>query len=110
MSDPAKRTNSTRSTMLDGAKDWKILVDFEHDKMVYPPEIYSTPQRPDIVIWSNQLKHVINVELTCPAEEGIEAAQIRKEGRYFDIKCAAKDRGWASMVATIEVAEPYHAC
>jgi len=43
------------------------------------------------------------VELTIPAEEDIEAAQVRKDGRYFDIRCAAKDRGWASMVATIEV-------
>ena len=37
---------------------------------------------------------MVNAELTCPAEEGIEAAQTRKEGRYHLLKCEAKDRGW----------------
>lgn len=99
---PAKQPKSSRSTLLDGAKDWQVLIDLD-DQMVYPPEIYGTPQRPDIVIWSNELKRVLNVELTCPAEEGIEAAQVRKEGRYFSLKCAAKDNGWDSHVATLEV-------
>ncbi len=88
--------------MPDGARDWKILVDMD-DKMVYPAEIYGTTQRPDIVIWSSKLRRVLNVELTCPAEEGIEAAQARKEARYFSLNCANKDRGWDSMVSTLEV-------
>ena len=46
---------------------------------------------------------MVNAELTCPAEEGIEAAQTRKEGRYHLLKCEAKDRGWDSQVATLEV-------
>jgi hypothetical protein len=92
-----------KTTLLDGATDWKLLIEIGNDKIVYPPEIVSTPQRPDIVIWSSQLKRVINGELTCPAEEGIEAAQIRKEAKYFGLKCSAKDRGWTSEVATIEV-------
>ena len=92
-----------KTTLLDGATDWKLLVEIGEDKIVYPPEIVSTPKRPDIVIWSSQLKRVINGELTCPAEEGIEAAQIRKEASYFELKCSAKDRWWASEVATIEV-------
>ena len=46
---------------------------------------------------------MLNIELTCPAEEGIEAAKERKEGRYFLLNCAVKDRGWASSVATLEV-------
>ena len=60
-----------RRCLLDGAADWKVLVDFDSDRIVFPPEICSTSSRPDIVIWSRQLKSVILIELTCPAEEGI---------------------------------------
>ena len=44
-----------------------------------------------------------NIELTCPAEEGIEAAMTRKETRYFPLKCDTKDPGWNALVHTIEV-------
>merc|ERR1712194_548177 len=98
----AKQLKGNRRSMLDGAKDWKILVDMD-DKMVYPPEIYGTSQRPDIVIWSSKLRRVLNVELTCPAEEGIEAAQARKEARYFSLNHGNKERGWNSTVSTLEV-------
>ena len=101
---PVKRHKSigSRGMLLRGATDWKVLVDLDN-KMVYPPEICGTTQRPDIVIWSAATKRVVNAELTCPAEEGIEAAQTRKEGRYHLLKCEAKDRGWDSQVATLEV-------
>src|SRR4051812_34590104 len=47
--------------------------------LVFPPAICSTALRPDAVLWSSLSRTVILLELTCPAEEGIEAAQIRKE-------------------------------
>ena len=100
---PEKKTVHNKSTLLDGATDWKLLVDFDSERIVYPPEITATAERPDIVIWSKQLKKVLNIELTCPAEEGIEAAMTRKETRYFPLKCDAKDRGWNALVHTIEV-------
>ena len=104
-SKPTKKTTINKTTLLSGASDWKLLVDTEESKLVFPPEIYSTPQRPDIVIWSKQTKTVLIVELTCPAEEGIEAAKIRKEAKYFGLKCAcaSKDRGWSAEILTIEV-------
>ena len=40
----------------------------------FPPVIYSTSERPDIVIWSASARLVILLELTVPAEEGIVAA------------------------------------
>lgn len=97
----AKPQQVRANTMLAGTNDWRILVDLA-EKLVYPPEIYGTSQRPDAVIWSSKLKTVINIELTCPAEEGIEAAQVRKEVRYFELKCAAKDRGWKATNLTLE--------
>ena len=58
------RTSSRKSvprkkSLLDTAQDWKLLVDFERQKLVFPPEIYGTSERPDIVIWSVSTRTVI---------------------------------------------------
>ena len=72
--------------LLHGASDWKLLVDFERHKIMFPPEIYSTDERPDVIIWSASLRKIILIELTCPAEEGIQAASERKLRRYETLK------------------------
>ena len=53
--------------------------------LVFPPEIYGTSELPDLVSWSKKLHKVVLVELIVPSEEGIEAAQVRKEARYLDL-------------------------
>ena len=92
--------------LLSGATDGKVLVDVGRNKLLFPPEIYGTSQRPDIVIWSKKLHKVVLVELTVPAEEGIEAAQARKEARYLDL-CndinSDKSNPWKASLITIEV-------
>lgn len=62
-----KRTRPTPTSLLLGASDWQLLVDYDSARIVFPPEICATSERPDIIIWSVTLKKVI----TCPAEEGI---------------------------------------
>ena len=58
------------------------------------------------MLWSDSLREVIIVELTCPAEEGIEAAAIRKKARYLPLKeaiNASKTKyPWTARVLTIE--------
>ena len=46
---------------------------------------------------------VILVELTCPAEEGIQNATNRKMKRYIDIQLLIQENGWTSHLFTIEV-------
>jgi len=46
---------------------------------------------------------VILLELTCCAEEGIEAAQMRKEARYADLMSLVSERKWAPTLLTLEV-------
>jgi len=84
--------------------DWKLLVDFDSSKILFPPEIYATPERPDIIIWSAKAKVVMLIELTCPAEEGIANAVERKKARYFDLCCNIRDRNpsWTVVLRTIE--------
>ena len=98
---PAKL--APRKSLLSGSTDWKLLVDYSDRPIVFPPEILATSQRPDIVIWSIALKKVVMIELTCPAEEGIEAARERKLGRYTQLKQDIEEVGWTAGLLTVEV-------
>ena len=53
--------------------------------------------------WSIALKKVITIELTCPAEEGIEAGRVRKLARYEQLKQDIANAGWVADLLTIEV-------
>ena len=92
-------------SLLDGASDWKLLVDYDSAPIVFPPHIFSTPQRPDIIIYSDTLKKVLLIELTCPAEEGIAAANVRKITRYTPLQTSINSggHGWTAILITIEV-------
>ena len=69
---PEKKTVHNKSTLLDGATDWKLLVDFDSERIVYPPEITATAERLDIVIWSKQLK--VATITTLAGESGVAPA------------------------------------
>ena len=47
---PTKRPTAFSRSFLIGASDWKILTDYHHAHLVFPPDIISTNLRPDIVI------------------------------------------------------------
>ena len=90
--------------LLSGATDWQLLVDFYFEKITFPPEIYSTDQRPDIIIFSHSLKKVLIVELTVPADENIQAAHIRKTARYTELSHNINhSTKWNASVHPIEV-------
>ena len=68
-----------------------------------------TRLRPDIVIWSNQLKQVHIVELTCPAEEGMDSAQLRKESKYLPlVEHISSESVWSANLFTIMVSKFIH--
>ena len=96
-------TAAVRRGLLDYANDWKIQVDFKNKSTVFPPVICATSQRPDVVLWSVLSRTVILLELTCPAEEGIAAAQIRKGERYSELVKQINDtKIWKARLLTIE--------
>lgn len=68
-----------------GARDWQLLADYDHRRITFPTEIYVTPLRPDIIIWSSSIKKVFLVELTVPLEENFGDATLRKSQRYNDL-------------------------
>jgi hypothetical protein len=108
---PAGTTVSSRNrvrsscSLLGKSTDWKLLLDFRHNPYLFPPHIYPTNERPDILIYSNSARIVIFGELTCPAEEGISEAKLRKESRYADLanKLRNSQNPWLVHILTLEV-------
>ena len=89
--------------LLSFANDWSLLIDYDHKQTTFPPNIYPTNQRPDGVLWSRSTRRVILLELTCCAEEGVAAAQLRKEVRYLELVESINSRGWKADLLTLEV-------
>jgi DNA topoisomerase VI subunit B len=79
----AMASRGRSASFLDPAGEWQIATDLKH--LVFPTEILVTAQRPDIVVWSRLLKHIILIELAVPWEENIEASQKRKLDRYNEL-------------------------
>lgn len=100
---PEKSNRTSHHSILTGATDWKYLVDFDRRRIVFPPHICATNERPDIVIWSDASKCVILIELTCPAEENISAAASRKKARYARLEDMISKSSWCVKTITIEV-------
>jgi len=101
---PICSKSSKQASLLSNSNDWKLLVDLPDSNYIFPPEIYATSERPDIVIWSNKTKRVILIELTCPAEEGIEAAKIRKQGKYqMLLENIHNSSPWKPLLFTVEI-------
>ena len=99
-----KNNKPIQFNLLSNTNDWKLLADLPGCNYVFPPEIFSTTERPDITIWSTKIKKVILIELTCPAEEGIEAAQVRKISKYLPlVKDISSMTAWKPLLFTIEI-------
>ena len=99
-----KKTPDSNNSLLSGATDWQILVDFDAANILFPPEIFATSERPDIIIWSPSRKKVILIELTCPAEEGIANARSRKLLRYNNlVEQISSQTEWDCTLRTVEV-------
>lgn len=92
-------------SLLNGARDWEVSFDLD-SLLIFPPEIFPTGKRPDIVVLSRSLHIVILIELTVPAEEGIEAAHVRKLARYLTLITSINDdksNPWTASTRTLEI-------
>jgi len=99
-----KKQESASVKRLSCANDWRMLVDFDKNNIVFPPEIFSTNERPDIVIWSGMARVVLLLELTCCAEEGTRAAHLRKDAKYTHLVSEINaTKRWHAELFTLEV-------
>ncbi len=66
-------------------------------------EITSTRQRPDLVIWSVNLKKVISAELTIPFETNIDWTHQRKLEKYEDLREQCTKNDWSTDIFLLEI-------
>jgi hypothetical protein len=88
------------------ARDWELRVDLPGDRFsysVFPPEITSTSDRPDILLLSRSEKMILCIELTSPHEERIHAAHVLKASKYEHLTADAAHNGWRLTTWPIEV-------
>ena len=78
-----------------------MRVDLE--KKLHFPEVVHTNLRPDIVLWSNQGKKVIAIELTVPWEERCDEAHERKACKYAQLMEECRQKGWSAWLFPVEV-------
>ena len=82
--------NLLTSTLLEGKpSDIDIYSDIEGYKInggTIPGDILCTLERPDIVLVERKSRKITLLELTCSFESNIDAAHLRKQRQYQDLK------------------------
>ena len=73
------------------------------DTFSFRPQIALTESRPDITIFSNRLKRVILIELTCPCEENMEVWHNTKVDKNMPLKSVIENNGWSVDLFAVEV-------
>ena len=79
---------------------WEVAADLKGYERFFP---IPTTKKPDLVIWSEELKEVHLVELTVPHEDNISSAHERKENRYEALVGECEEAGWKAMHFPVEV-------
>ena len=85
---PHKRTPPVG--ILHQTSDWVLLADIDTNCR-FAIHTAFTHLRPDITIFSNVLKKVIPIELTCPCEENMESWHSSKINKYLALKATIEE-------------------
>ena len=87
-----------------------VLLGDLDDTFSFLPHIAFTKLKPDITIFSNKLKKVIFIELTCPCEQHMEAWHNAKFHKYMPLKSAIENNGWSVVLFAVEVGAGGYCC
>ena len=99
---PWQVSKPQRQQVPAATKDWKMAADLK-EAVDFSHHIVHTQERPDIMIWSNTVKHVIIVELTVPWERNMEEDFERKKLHYENLFMECEDKGWVCQMISIDV-------
>ncbi len=104
MEDGGRRNIRPRETTRPFSPDqeWNMRVDLDR-QLRFPVEIIATSLHPDIVVWSTKAKSVLLIELTIPAEGGMEAAYECKKAKYSELAAECREAGWNTTIYPVEV-------
>ncbi|XP_033760514.1 uncharacterized protein LOC117342460 [Pecten maximus] len=90
------KTTANQGGILDGAQNWEIR--FDMAQRLFFPEIDQTNLRPDILLWSQQGKRMIIIELTVSWEYRCQEAYERKREKYANLADDVRAKGWCVWV------------
>ena len=85
------------------ASDWLIVYDEDKRQRNFPAHIVSTSDRPDVVIFSNKVKKVMLMELTCGNEENFSNQKSYKTRKYQKLVHEIEMNGWTCKLLTVEM-------
>ena len=88
--------------MPNGCTDWRVIADVDR-QLVFPTEITSTRQRPELVIWSVNAKKVIIAELIILFEVTIDLAHKRKLEKYEVLRDQCVKNGWSTDIFPLDI-------
>ena len=95
------RKRSPPVGILHHGSDWVLIADL-NSNYCFSVHIAFTLLRPDITIFSNNLRKVILIELTCPCEENMESWHSTKINKYLAIKTTIESNGWCVELYAVE--------
>ena len=84
------------------SKDWIMRVDLDKQLKI-PEQIARTRKRPDMILYSYEIKHIVMIELTVPHEDRIGLAHELKESKYGDLRQECERNGWRCEVWPVEI-------
>ena len=96
------RKRSPPVGILHDASNWVLTADLNRN-YCFPVHIAFTQLRPDITIFSNNLRKVILIEVTYPCEENLESWHSTKINKYLALKTIIESNGWCVERFAVEV-------
>ena len=92
-------TNFVKSNTPQG---YEVLSDLpESQPYTFPPHIAATDQRPDLVVWNNEMKEVWVVEICF--ENRFDETNLLKAGRYADLMQQVTTSNYSETLLTLGV-------
>ena len=74
-----------------------------HTDYSFPPGLASTDLRPDLVVFCEEDRQAILLELTVCCEPAFQAAKDRKEAKYLELLEEVESNGFNTDLITLEV-------
>ena len=100
---PDKRKTEFRSGLLLSAQDWIAMHDSTSSPLIIPQHITQTSLRPDIIMYSNETRQIVLLELTIPAEDNIVQRHSDKEFKYAKLVDDIELNHWEGYVFAVEI-------
>lgn len=94
-------SKETKNGLLQAAQSWEMRLDLRR-KLQFP-QVVRTSLRPDMVLWSEEVRRTILIELTVLWDDGCEEASRRKATKYQDLVQQCRGKGWQAWLFPIKV-------